>query len=113
MRKGLYIALMLLIGFFIHTITISAEETSIKITKCQYDTKGNNLVVEYEFVKGPKGDHIHFWLDGEKIRIASKSKRFKLEGLKLLKGEHKVELRVNDEDHNEIGFNDTCVVVIK
>ncbi len=113
MKKELYIAVMLLMGLFIYSLTNSAEETSVKITKCQYESRQDNLVAEYEFVKGPKGDHIHFWLDGEKKRIASKSKRFKLEGLKLSKGEHKIELRVNDEDHNEIGVNDTCVLVVK
>jgi hypothetical protein len=113
MRKGLYIAVMLLTVLFIYTITNAAEETAIKITKCQYDSKEDTLIVEYEFVKGPKGDHVHFWLDGKEKKPAREPKMFKLEGLKLSKGEHNIELRVNDEDHRDMGVSDICKLVVK
>ncbi|MEK6693401.1 MAG: hypothetical protein AABY44_08250 [Nitrospirota bacterium] len=113
MRKGLFITVIFLIGLFFYTLINAAEETSIKITKCQYDSREDTLIVEYEFVKGPKGDHVHFWIDGKEKKPSREPKRFKLAGAKLSKGEYKIELKVNDEDHKEIGVSDGCKIVVK
>ncbi|MEK6680874.1 MAG: hypothetical protein AABY79_02795 [Nitrospirota bacterium] len=114
MKRIFVIATLLFIGLFLFTTTtIAAEETSIKITKCEYDEKGESLLVEYNFVKGPKGDHVHLWIDGKEKKTIKQPRGYKLTGIKLSKGEHKVELRINDASHTYIGVNDTYKLVVK
>lgn len=115
MRKRITIVLTLLLaGIFLYaSILIAAEATAVKITKCQYDDMEEALSVEYDFVKGPKGDHVHLWIDGKEKKPIKQPKGFKLTGVKLSKGEHKVELRVNDASHTALGVNDTYKLVVK
>ncbi|MBI5182384.1 MAG: hypothetical protein HZA06_05695 [Nitrospirae bacterium] len=114
MKKTISITVLFLIGLFLCTATlIAAEATAVKITKCQYDDMEEALSVEYDFVKGPKGDHVHLWIDGKEKKAVKQPKGFKLTGAKLSKGERKVELRVNDASHTEVGVSDTYKLVVK
>jgi hypothetical protein len=114
MKKRVSIIIMSLISLFLFTSTIiAAETTSVKITKCQYDDMEESLTLEYDFVKGPKGDHVHLWIDGKEKKPVKQPKGYKLTGVKLSKGEHKVELRVNDASHTPLGVNDTYKLTIK
>ncbi|MFZ3089734.1 MAG: hypothetical protein WA240_03830 [Nitrospirota bacterium] len=115
MRKRITIVLTLLLaGIFLYaSILIAAEATAVKITKCQYDDMEEALTLEYDFVKGPKGDHVHLWIDEKEKKAVKQPKGFKLTGVKLSKGEHKVELRVNDASHTALGVNDTYKLVVK
>lgn len=114
MRKRLHIMLISLFSLFLFTsVIIAAEATSVKITKCAYDEMGGDLLIEYNFVKGPKGDHVHLWINGKEKKPRKAPKGLKLLGANLSKGEHKIELRVNNASHTEIGVNDTYKLVVK
>ncbi len=114
MKKRFYIMLISLISLFLFTsVIIAAEATSLKITKCAYDEMGGDLLIEYDFVKGPKGDHVHLWIDGKEKKPVKQPRGYKLTGVNLSKGEHKIELRVNDASHTEVGVNDTFKLVVK
>ena len=114
MKKNVSIVILSLISMFLFTSTIlAAEATSVKITKCQYEDMEETLIVEYDFVKGPKGDHVHLWIDGKEKKAVKQPKGFKLTGVKLSKGERNVELRVNDASHTELGVNDTYKLTVK
>lgn len=114
MKKSVYIMVMSLISMFLFTSTIlAAEATSVKITKCAYNEMEGVILIEYDFVKGPKGDHVHLWIDGKEKKAVKQPKGFKLAEVKLSKGEHKVELRVNDASHTEIGVSDTYKLAVK
>ena len=114
MKKRVSIIIMSLISLFLFTsVIIAAEATSVKITKCEYDEVEGAITLEYNFVKGPKGDHVHLWIDGKEKKPIKQPKGYKLTGVNLSKGEHKVELRVNDASHTEIGVKDTYKLVVK
>lgn len=114
MRKRLFIMLISLFSLFLFTSAIiAADAASIKITKCAYDEMGGDLLIEYDFVKSPKGDHVHLWIDGKEKKPVKQPKGYKLIGANLSKGEHKIELRVNNASHTEIGVNDTFKLVVK
>ncbi|MEK6678859.1 MAG: hypothetical protein AABY39_05525 [Nitrospirota bacterium] len=114
MKKRVSIIIMSLISLFLFTsVIIAADTASIKITKCVYDEMGGDLLIEYDFVKSPKGDHVHLWIDGKEKKPVKQPKGYKLIGANLSKGEHKIELRVNDASHTEIGVNDTYKLVVK
>ncbi|MBI5180260.1 MAG: hypothetical protein HZA05_02505 [Nitrospirae bacterium] len=114
MRRIFVITTLLFIGLFLLTATtIAAEATSIKITKCEYNDEEKTLTLEYNLVKGPKGDHVHLWIDGKEKKPVKQPKGYKLTGVKLSKGEHKVELKVADSSHTPIGVNDTYELVVK
>lgn len=114
MKKKASIIIISLISLFLFASSvIAAEATSVKITKCAYDGMEGVLLIEYDFVKGPKGDHVHLWVDGKEKKPSKMPKGFKLLGIVLSKGEHKVELRVNNAGHTEIGVNDTYKLTVK
>ncbi|MEK6657446.1 MAG: hypothetical protein AABY58_08405 [Nitrospirota bacterium] len=114
MKKRVSIIIMSLISLFLFTsVIIAAEATSVKITKCEYDEVEGAITLEYNFVKGPKGDHVHLWIDGKEKKPIKQPKGYKLTGVNLSKGEHKIELRVNDASHTEIGVKDTYKLVVK
>lgn len=114
MRRISVIITLLFIGLFLLTTTaIAAEATSIKITKCEYNDKEKTLTLEYNLIKGPKGDHAHLWIDGKERKPLKQPKGYKLTGVKLSKGEHTIELKVADSSHTPIGVNDTYKLVVK
>jgi hypothetical protein len=114
MKKRVSIIIMSLISLFLFTSVILAADTaSIKITKCEYDEVEGAITLEYNFVKGPKGDHVHLWIDGKEKKPIKQPKGYKLIGVNLSKGEHKIELRVNDASHTPLGVNDTYKLTVK
>ena len=34
---------------------------------------GGDILIEYELVKGPKGDHVHLWIDGKEKKPVKES----------------------------------------
>lgn len=71
---------------------------------------GSALMVEMKIEKGARGDHIHFYLDGENLGVVRVDK-YKLTD--MAKGKHKVEARLASKGHAEIGPKGTVEFIVE
>ena len=44
------------------------------------------FTLEYDFVKGPKGDHVHLWIDEKEKKAVKQPKGYKLNRHKAFQG---------------------------
>ena len=89
-----------------------AENASIKITYpmdgAKLDAMTQNKVV-YEVMPGPKGDHVHLYVDNKEAAILRQLKgSYALET--LAPGKHDICVKVVDKGHTPIGV-EQCVKV--
>lgn len=89
-----------------------AQSASVKITSpaegTRLDAMAQNKVV-YEVMPGPKGDHIHLYVDGNEAAILRQLKgSYALEPLSP--GQHDICVKVVDKGHTPIGV-EKCVKV--
>ncbi|MEK6707379.1 MAG: hypothetical protein AABY81_01020 [Pseudomonadota bacterium] len=89
-----------------------AESASIKITSptdgAKLDAIAQNKVV-YEVMPGPKGDHVHLYVDNKEAAILRQLKgSYALET--LAPGKHDICVKVVDKGHTPIGV-EQCVKV--
>ncbi len=89
-----------------------AEDASIKITSpadgAKLDAMAQNMVV-YEVMPGPKGDHVHLYVDNKQAAILRQLKgSYALET--LAPGKHDICIKVVDKGHTPIGV-EQCVKV--
>lgn len=59
--------------------------------------KGDEIPIEYNWVKGKRGHHLHTYVDGELMGMFSHPKKGILTGIQP--GRHTLEIRVVAEDH--------------
>ena len=84
-----------------------AEGASVKIVlpKKGQTLKGDQVPLQFQLVKGKRGEHVHAYVDGELMGMFKGNKGV-LTGLKP--GNHTLELRVATADHNtELDATDT------
>ncbi len=89
-----------------------AENASVKITYpmdgAKLDAMTQNKVV-YEVMPGPKGDHVHLYVDNKEVAILRQLKgSYALET--LAPGKHDICAKVVDKGHTPIGV-EQCVKV--
>ena len=89
-----------------------AEDASIKITApadgAKLDAMAQNKVV-YEVMPGPKGDHVHLYVDAKEAAILRQLKgSYALTALSP--GQHDICIKVVDKGHTPIGV-EQCVKV--
>ena len=89
-----------------------AQTASVKITApvegAQLDAMAQNTVA-YDVVPGPKGDHVHLYVDGKEAAILRQLKgSYPLST--LAPGKHELCIKVVNKGHTPIGV-DKCVKV--
>lgn len=89
-----------------------AEDASVKITSPADGTKLDAMAqnkVAYEVMPGPKGDHVHVYVDSKEAAILRQLKgSYTL--ATLSPGRHDICIKVVDKGHTPIGV-DQCVKV--
>lgn len=92
--------------------TAVAEEASVTIVSpadgAALDLMAENRV-QYKVVPGPRGDHVHFYIDGDETAVLRQ-----LEGSYLLgslsEGKHALCIKVVNKNHTPIGV-EQCINV--
>jgi hypothetical protein len=85
-------------------VTISSPENGAAFG--QHD----NVVLKYETIPGPDGDHLHLYLDGKRVDVIHQLKGNANVGM-LEVGKHHICLEVNTKGHVPTGA-EACVDVI-
>lgn len=90
-----------------------AADASVKITSpadgAKLDAMAQNKLV-YEAIPGPKGDHMHLYVDGKEAAILRQLKgSYALET--LAPGKHDICVKVVNKGHTPIGV-EQCIKVI-
>jgi hypothetical protein len=84
------------------SVTISSPANGAKV-----GTSGVN--VAYDVVPGPKGDHVHFYVDDEEVKILRQLKgTYTVDSLTA--GQHTLCIKVVDKSHTPIGV-EKCIKV--
>jgi hypothetical protein len=88
-----------------------AEDASVKISSpadgATVGTKG--VSIAYEVMPGPKGDHVHLYVDDSEAQVLRQLKgTYTIDSLKA--GPHKVCIKVVDKSHTPIGV-EKCIKV--
>jgi len=90
-----------------------AEEASVTILTpadgAALDLMAENRV-QYSVVPGPRGDHVHFYVDGEETAVLRQLKGSYLLG-SLTEGEHSLCIKVVNKNHTPIGV-EQCIKVV-
>lgn len=88
-----------------------AEDASVTISSPASGAKvgTSGVKVNYSVVPGPKGDHVHFYVDGDEVAILRQLKgTYTVDTLKA--GNHDLCIKVVDKSHTPIGV-EKCVKV--
>jgi hypothetical protein len=88
-----------------------AQDASVMISSPANGAKvGMSAVkVHYSVVTGPKGDHVHFYVDGEEAAVLHQLKgTYTVDKLKA--GDHDLCIKIVDKGHTPIGV-EKCVKV--
>ncbi len=88
-----------------------AEEPSVKISAPADGAKVGTMAiaVAYEVVPGPKGDHVHLYIDDNEAKVLRQLKgTYTIDSLKA--GPHNVCIKVVDKSHTPIGV-EKCIKV--
>ena len=85
-------------------VTISSPENGTAFS--QHD----DVVLKYEAIPGPDGDHLHLYLDGKRVDVIHQLKGSAKVGM-LEIGKHHICLEVNTKGHVPTGAQ-ACVDVI-
>lgn len=92
--------------------TAAAAEPSVAISSpvdgAVLDVMAQNKV-QYEVVPGPRGDHIHFYVDGEETAILRQLKGSHTLG-SLASGQHELCIKVVNRNHTPTGV-EKCITV--
>jgi hypothetical protein len=113
MRPTSLFAVSLASTLMFGALALAAEEASVTILSpvdgATLDVMEQNKV-EYQVVPGPRGDHVHFYVNGEETAILRQ-----LEGSHtmggLAPGTHEICIKVVNKNHTPIGV-EKCIGVI-
>jgi hypothetical protein len=85
------------------SVTISSPAEGAKVGL-------SGIKLDYDVVPGPKGDHVHVYVDGEEASLLRQLKgSYTVE--KLTAGKHTLCVRVVDKGHTPVGL-EKCVQVV-
>lgn len=105
MRRHFLIATLvaLPVAVFLFMAVSHAGIGEVKIVKPEEGelVTGSSYMVEFELVTGPKGGHVHIFLDGKHLGPITKKSKYKLTNLKM--GPHTVTLKLADRKHVYLG----------
>ncbi|MFI4891272.1 MAG: hypothetical protein ACHQIL_12140 [Steroidobacterales bacterium] len=88
-----------------------AEDASVKISSPADGAKvgTTGVAVAYEFMKGPKGDHVHLYVDDSEAKVLRDMKgTYTIDSLKA--GPHNICIKIVDKGHTPIGV-EKCIKV--
>jgi hypothetical protein len=91
--------------------TALAEDAWVKISSPADGAKVGTMgvVVAYEVMTGPKGDHVHLYIDDSEAKVLRQMKgTYTIDSLKA--GSHNICIKIVDKGHTPIGV-DKCVKV--
>lgn len=112
MISSLWLARLLLIAMGLTPLTIVAADAYVKITAPKDGAKLDTMDLAklvYEVSPGPKGDHVHVYVDGKEVGIVRQLKgSYTLETLSP--GQRAVCIKVVNKAHVPIGV-EQCIKV--
>lgn len=71
-----------------------------------------DIIMKYKFTKGPKGDHVHFFLDDVDVGLRRK-KEGKFNMATLTPGRHNITLKLVNAGHVPLGIDTSIMIKIK
>jgi hypothetical protein len=111
MKKLMSLFVLLTTGCF--SAWALAEEASVKFLSPANGAKLDSMAqnkASYEVVPGPKGDHVHFYIDGTEVAVLRQLKgSYTMETLGP--GKHELCIKVVNKGHTPIGVQQ-CISVI-
>ncbi|MBU0622893.1 MAG: emp24/gp25L/p24 family protein [Gammaproteobacteria bacterium] len=109
MKTGLLIPLFLALAYG-QTLAADGNITINSPANGALVSADSKVSVNYEAMLGPKGDHMHLYVDGKRIEVLRQLKgNFELDALNP--GKHKICLTENTKWHMSTGM-ENCVEVI-
>ena|ERR1039457_2816585 len=90
---------------------VLAEDASVKISSPADGAKVGTMgiAVNYEVMPGPKGDHVHLYIDDSEAKVLRQLKgTYTIDSLKA--GPHNLCIKVVDKSHTPIGV-EKCIKV--
>jgi len=98
-----------------YPLLVRAKTASVTITSPSDGAKfkaDEPIILSYEVVPGPRGDHVHVYVDGEEVAILRE-----LEGNFVLdplpRGRHELAIKVVNRGHVPIGVESTISVTVE
>lgn len=110
--NGLKCAAILVAALGLTALACAADEGSVTISSPADGSKlsGSSAKIAYEVVPGPRGEHVHVYVDGEETaRLHQLKGNYTVD--KLSVGKHWVCIRVVDKAHVPVGV-EKCVGVM-
>lgn len=105
------ISILLALSLWVGQMAV-AEEASVTILSpadgAVLDLMSESRV-QYEIVPGPRGDHVHFYVDGDETAVLRQLKGSYLLG-SLTEGQHELCIKVVNKNHTPIGV-EQCIKV--
>ena len=113
MKKLISLFALLAAGSF--SALAFAEEASVKFLSPANGAKLDSMAqnkANYEVVPGPKGDHVHFYVDGKEAAVLRQLKgSYALET--LAPGKHELCIKVVNKGHTPIGVQECINVTVE
>lgn len=75
-------------------------------------SSAEDIIIEYEMTPGPKGDHVHFYVDGGSAGLLRKNKG-SFNVAKLKPGKHALTVKIVSAGHTPIGVETSVNVTVK
>ena len=75
-------------------------------------SRSESLMLEYDVVPGPKGDHVHVYVDGREVAILRELKG-RYEVGRLRPGRHELAIKVVNRAHVPIGVESSVQVTVQ
>ncbi len=113
MKKLISLLVMLAAASF--ATQVLAEEASVSISAPANGAKLDSMTqnkVSYEAVPGPKGDHVHLYVDGKQMAVLRQLKgSYTMETLAA--GQREICIKVVDKGHTPIGVQQCIRVTVE
>lgn len=111
------LALLITSAFFVAGTSAFAEDDKGSVTIISPKegavlASAEDVIIEYEMTPGPKGDHVHFYMDGGNAGLLRKNKgSFNM--TKLKPGKHVLAVKLVNAGHVPIGIEASVNVTVK
>lgn len=111
------LAFLIASGFFAMGTPAFAEDGKASVTILSPKEgavlpSSEDVIIEYEMTPGPKGDHVHFYVDGGNAGLLRQKKgSFNMTKLKL--GKHVLTVKLVNAGHVPIGVETSVNVTVK
>ncbi len=108
---------LVLAGFMGAAPPAQAEDTKASVTIVSPKDgaelpSAKDIIISYEMTPGPKGDHVHFYVDGGNAGLM-REKKGSFNMTKLKPGKHVLAVKLVNAGHAPIGVETSVTVTVK